>query len=155
MFCIWLFCVVVPLRHVISSWPWITASYEWCMLESDILCIYIVACLFVARTFRWLTELIPSKSFQIPFSIILRQPSENFGRFYETFHGTDINIQVSVVNLSTLRLTIQTMCKWFGVLVFTLIHLPTPKRNEISLNMNLIFCQLLNNTIVFSNCRYK
>uniref|UniRef100_A0A9I9CDT4 Down syndrome critical region protein 3 homolog n=1 Tax=Cucumis melo TaxID=3656 RepID=A0A9I9CDT4_CUCME len=33
---------------------------------------------------------------EIPFSVILRQPSENLGKFYETFHGTDINIQYLV-----------------------------------------------------------
>ncbi|XP_022137705.1 Down syndrome critical region protein 3 homolog isoform X2 [Momordica charantia] len=33
---------------------------------------------------------------EIPFSIILRQPSETLGRFYETFHGTNINIQYLV-----------------------------------------------------------
>jgi ABC-type uncharacterized transport system permease subunit len=33
---------------------------------------------------------------QIPFSILLRKPGEdNLERFYETFHGANISIQVS------------------------------------------------------------
>ncbi|KAG7019907.1 Down syndrome critical region protein 3 [Cucurbita argyrosperma subsp. argyrosperma] len=39
---------------------------------------------------------LPSGTTEIPFSVILRQPSENLGKFYETFHGTDINIQYLV-----------------------------------------------------------
>lgn len=33
---------------------------------------------------------------QIPFSVILRQPGKDLEKFYETFHGSNINIQVII-----------------------------------------------------------
>ncbi|KAL0535537.1 hypothetical protein IC582_029870 [Cucumis melo] len=63
---------------------------------------------------------------EIPFSVILRQPSENLGKFYETFHGTDINIQVTVANLFTL---LQTTRMPDGM-VFTIIHFQLQKETR-------------------------